>query len=86
MARITSLILDVLKPHEPNVVQFAQHLAEANTDCQVQVTVTEMDDKTESLVVVVTGRDIDFDAIDDALRASGASLHSIDDVQSVSDE
>lgn len=85
MARIKKLVLDVLKPHEPNVVEFTRRLADTNHNCEVRVTVSEVDDKTESLVVVFSGENIDFDALSQALRDAGASLHSVDDVEVVSE-
>ena len=86
MATIKRIVLDVLKPHTPNVVEFAQRIANDNTGCHVQVTVSEMDENTESLVVVLTGESIEFEAVDSALRSMGASLHSIDDVEVVHSE
>jgi hypothetical protein len=86
MAAIKRLVLDVLKPHNPNVVEFAQRIADASSGCRVQVTVAEMDEKTESLVVVITGESIEFETVEDALQAMGASLHSIDDVEVMDSE
>ena len=86
MATIKRIVLDVLKPHSPNVVEFAQRIADDNPGCRVQVTVSEMDEKTESLVVVVTGNRIEFEALSEALQSMGASLHSIDDVEVANDE
>ena len=42
---------------------------------------TERDEKTESTVLVITGRDIQFEAIEEAIKRMGASLHSIDEVE-----
>ena len=81
MATIQRLVLDVLKPHSPSVVEFAQRIADDNVGCRVQVTVSEMDEQTESLIVVITGERIEFEAVEGALRSMGASLHSIDDVE-----
>jgi hypothetical protein len=81
MATIKRIVLDVLKPHSPNVVEFTQRIADENAVCRVQVTVAEMDEKTESLVVVIEGESIEFEAVDSALRSMGASLHSIDEVE-----
>ena len=80
MIALKRVVLDVLKPHEPNALEFAQKLAGADSDCKVRVTVTEMDEKTETLVVVIEGRDIDFEAIESTMMSMGASLHSIDEV------
>lgn len=86
MASIKRLVLDVLKPHNPNVVEFAQRIADENPGCHVQVTVSEMDEQTESLVVVVTGERIGFETLQNSLQSMGASLHSIDDVEVSHDE
>ncbi len=80
MATIKRIVLDVLKPHSPNVVELAQRIAEENAGCRVQITVSEMDENTESLIVVIEGEGIEFEAVDSALSSMGASLHSIDDV------
>ena len=81
MATIRKLVLDVLKPHQPNALHFAATLAEQGADYRVRLTVTEMDEKTESIVLVITGRDIKFEAIEEAIKRMGASLHSIDEVE-----
>ncbi|MBT8492541.1 MAG: DUF211 domain-containing protein, partial [Deltaproteobacteria bacterium] len=47
----------------------------------VKLTVLEMDEKTETLQIEITGADIDFDRVRDALQVFGASLHSIDEVE-----
>lgn len=80
MVRLTRLVLDILKPHEPNVLEFSTLLAEQG-NLRVAVTVLEMDDKTETLEVVVEGPDIDFERIRNEIASFGASLHSIDEVE-----
>ena len=86
MATIKRLVLDVLKPHSPSVVEFAQRIADENVGCRVQVTVSEVDEQTETLIVVLSGERIEFEAVENALRAMGASLHSVDDVEVVHGE
>ncbi|MDH3714402.1 MAG: DUF211 domain-containing protein [Gammaproteobacteria bacterium] len=86
MATIKRIVLDVLKPHSPNVVEFAQRIADDSTGCRVQVTVSEVDEKTESLIVVITGESIEIEAVENALKSMGASLHSIDDVEVIHGE
>ena len=80
MASIRKLVLDVLKPHQPNALEFATTLAEQKDDYQVRLTVTEVDEKTESTILVITGQDIEFQAIEEAIKRMGASVHSIDEV------
>ncbi len=86
MAKIRRLILDVLKPHHPNVVEFAGALSAQGVDYGVTINVLEMDDKTETLEVVVEGADIQFDRIVASIKELGGSLHSIDEVVAISDD
>ena len=79
MTYLKRLVLDVLKPHAPNALEFAQALAKHGY--WVQVKVEEMDDKTESLIVTVEGADIDFEQVRSAIEELGGSLHSIDEVE-----
>ena len=80
MPLIRKLVLDVLAPHQPSIVDLARTLA-SQGDYEVRVTVVEMDDKTETLLVVIEGGDIDFEAIKTAITDFGGSLHSIDEVE-----
>ncbi|MDX1431198.1 MAG: DUF211 domain-containing protein [Gammaproteobacteria bacterium] len=81
MAVVKRIVLDVLKPHNPNVLEFARRIADEDPGSHVQVRVTEMDEKTETLVVVIEGAEIDIDRVEAALKSMGASLHSIDEVE-----
>jgi hypothetical protein len=81
MIHVKRLVLDVLKPHHPNALEFARAIAETGSDCRVQVTVLEVDEKTETLQVVVTGSDLDFERVHAAIGQYGGSLHSIDEVE-----
>lgn len=81
MTKIRRLVLDVLKPHEPNALDFASALAELGADYRITLTVTEVDKKTESTMVTIEGTDIHFDNIKAAIEKMGASVHSLDEVE-----
>ena len=81
MNRIRRLVLDVLKPHQPNALDFASALADLDPGYRVKLTLVEMDEKTESIVLVVEGREIRFQEISQAIEQMGASVHSIDEVE-----
>ena len=49
-------------------------------EATVKVKVIEMDEKTETLVVVLDSKDLRFDKIEKVISSTGASLHSIDEV------
>ena len=80
MVLVKRLVLDVLKPHQPNALEFSQAIAKAGGDYRVRTTVLEVDEKTETLQVVVEGDAIDFNSVESRIRDMGGSLHSIDEV------
>ena len=81
MVLVKRLVLDVLKPHQPNALEFSQALARAGGNYRVCITVLEVDENTETLQVVVEGDAINFDAVQSGISDLGGSLHSIDEVE-----
>lgn len=81
MPVIKRVVLDVLKPHQPNVLEFATAIAGCHGGCRITVTVTEIDEKTETTVITVESEDVPYAAIVETIRELGASVHSIDEVE-----
>ena len=81
MPAIKRIVLDVLKPHQPNALEFANTLAMLGDDYSVKLKVTEVDDKTESTVIVLEAVYLDFARIEEAITSMGGSVHSIDEVE-----
>jgi hypothetical protein len=81
VAYVKRIVLDVLKPHHPNALEFAASLAALGPDYRIALSVAEVDERTETLVVEIDGDNIDFQAVTDAINAMGASVHSIDEVE-----
>ena len=80
MIRVTKVVLDILKPHQPNSLEFAKAMAESMSNCKVYLDVLEMDENTETLKLEVCAHNIDIEVIQSAITKLGASLHSIDEV------
>ncbi len=80
MSSVKRLVLDVLKPHQPNTLDFARAIASLGEDYQVDIHVLEVDEKTETVQVIIEGGSLDFELISRAIDENGASLHSIDEV------
>jgi hypothetical protein len=81
MAYIRRLVLDILKPHDPNAIEFSSALANLSADYLVNLIVTEVDEKTETIVVTIEAADINFTEISAIVEKMGASIHSIDEVE-----
>lgn len=77
---IKELVLDVLKSHSPTLPKFAAYLCDLECVDVVDISLVEMDEKTDTLKVVVYGEDIDFDEMKDHMDKKGASIHSVDHI------
>ena len=77
---IRRLILDVLKPHKPDVVEVSEALSHLEGVEGVNIIINEIDQKVENAKVIVAGSSISFEAIQKKLEEFGATIHSIDEV------
>ncbi len=77
---VKRLVLDVLKPHVPNLVDICALVCKVEGVVGVNVALVEVDSHTESIKVTVEGDNLEFEEVKAALEACGASVHSIDQV------
>jgi len=83
MTAVRRIVLDVLKPHRPNGLEFARAIAGHGGSRTVRYEVVEMDEQTESVVITVEGDDVDYNAITTRIAELGGSVHSVDEVEVV---
>lgn len=74
------MVLDVLKPHEPSILEVASRLSDLEGVEGVDVTVVEVDSKVETIKATIKGKDVIFDEVEGIIGEMGASIHSIDKV------
>nr|WP_242451192.1 DUF211 domain-containing protein [Methanothermobacter sp. THM-2] len=74
------IVLDILKPHEPIIPEYAKYLSELRGVEGVNITLMEIDKETENIKVTIQGNDLDFDEITRAIESYGGSIHSVDEV------
>ncbi|NDY43400.1 DUF211 domain-containing protein [Dissulfurirhabdus thermomarina] len=74
------LVLDVLKPHEPNILAIAKALAVLPGVDGVDITVYEIDAKVENVKITLEGTDLEFARIRNVIHDMGGAIHSIDKV------
>lgn len=79
-SQIRHLVLDVLRPHDPSLPEFASLLAELKGLTKIDVSLIEMNDKTQSLKVVLEGSGINFNELREHIAKQGAVIHSVDQV------
>jgi hypothetical protein len=73
-------VLDVLKPHQPSLPEFADYVGKLKELTLVDVTLIEMDERTDSLKVIVEGNGINFGGLNKHISKLGAVIHSVDQV------
>jgi len=77
----TKVVLDVLKPHRPSIIDLAKALMEINGATKVSITTREIDAETETVQVIIDGYNLDYEVVLKVLTQLGASVHSIDVVE-----
>ncbi len=80
MANIRRLVLDVLKPHTPTLVDLAVQLADLEGIEGVDISLKEMDQKVENVKITCEGENINFEQVERVIMENGASIHSLDKV------
>ncbi|HNZ86932.1 MAG TPA: DUF211 domain-containing protein [Methanofastidiosum sp.] len=80
MSSIRVIVLDVLKPHKPILPEFANRLAELPGIIGINISVIEIDQKTETIKLSIQGDSIDYETLKDEIEKLGGTVHSIDKV------
>ena len=80
MANIRRLVLDVLKPHSPNLIDLTTQLADLEGVVGVDISLKEMDQKVENVKITVEGESINYEQVERIIIQNGASIHSVDKV------
>ena len=79
MTQIRRLVLDVLKPREPEMTEFTEEISEMECVDGINSSLIEVDEKVRNVKVTVEG-EIDEQKLRDKIEDIGASIHSIDEV------
>jgi uncharacterized protein len=80
---VRRLVLDILKPFEPEINVVATELISRCTkslDISVNITVYEVDKLTTTCKCVIEGRHLDYEEIQDILISMNCVIHSLDQV------
>ncbi len=78
--KLAKIVLDILKPHTPPLVDFAKEIANVDGLLRVDATIVEVDTETESVKLTVEGNDINLEKLLETIKRMGAAIHSIDQV------
>jgi len=77
---VKRLVLDVVKPHNPSIVDIAEGLSELKNVTKVDIEVKDYDSNIERLKLVIEGEGLDYDEIVKVIRYYGGNVASLDGV------
>ena len=80
LANVKRIILDVLKPHNPSIIELAEKLGALDGISGVNISLEEVDAQTDSVKITIEGTNIDYDKVKTEISDCGAVIHSIDGV------
>jgi hypothetical protein len=78
LGKLRRLVLDVLKPHEPTIMELAQHLTNLKGIEFVDINVVGVDRKVESARLTIDGSNINYERVSKVINDNGCSIKSID--------
>lgn len=77
-APVKVIYLDILKPHKPNIIEFGRAIEKEKSVKAINLSVYAIDEKTESVKVILQGNNLNFENIRKIIEDFGAVVHSID--------
>lgn len=77
--KIRRIVLDVLKPHDPDIIELARRLAGSAGVDGVNISLYEVDRKVENAKITLEGSDLDYASILSIIEDAGGTVHSIDE-------
>lgn len=80
LGSIKRIVLDVLKPHTPSILEIADRISNIEGISGVNISLEEVDAKTHSVKITIEGSSIDYGSVQQAIIECGAEVHSIDGV------
>lgn len=80
MGNLLRIVLDVLKPLEPNIVDMVQEVAQLEGVEGVNITIYEVDRRVENAKITVEGNDLSYSDLEELIAENGGAIHSIDEV------
>jgi hypothetical protein len=79
-ARISRLVLDVLKPRQITAIQLGEGLTRVDGVSKVSIASREVDSETETLRISIDGTEIDYEKVVYQIDNFGATIKSVDEV------
>lgn len=77
---IKRVLLDALKPRELSIIELSKAVGSVFGIEEVDIIVSEVDSKTETIKVTVRGSQIDYNAVSKVMERYGVSVRGVDEI------
>jgi hypothetical protein len=78
--KVQKIVLDVLKPMEPSILELSRNINAVDGVDRVSVDLLEIDKKVENVKISIEGPNLHYENINRIIENMGATIHSIDNV------
>lgn len=80
MAPVRRLAIDVMKPHDPQLVEFTEEVADIDAVTGATGALVERDEDVQNVKLTLEGEALDLEEIVETVEALGGTVHSVDEV------
>jgi hypothetical protein len=80
MTDVRRLVIDVLKPHEPPLLEFTKQVATIDSVEGVSSSLIELDQEVQNVKLTFEGEALDFEVIRERIEGLSGTVHSVDQV------
>mgnify|MGYP001253019494 FL=1 len=77
---VKKIVIDALKPRDTPVLNLAKALCDISGIDEVDLTVVEVDAKTETVKLTLHGNNVDYDNISKVISDHSSTIRSIDEI------
>jgi hypothetical protein len=80
MPNVRRLVIDVLKPHDPPLLDFTKQAADIESVDGVSSSLIELDQEVQNVKLTFEGEALDFELIEERIEGLSGTVHSVDQV------
>jgi hypothetical protein len=81
MGKIKLMVLDVLKPHNPSLIDLTCSLSDLEGVDGVDSSIIEIDKEVETVKITIAGDGFSYEKVKASIEDMGGSIHSVDKVK-----
>jgi hypothetical protein len=78
MAPVRRIVVDVLKPHDPPMLEFTREVADVESVAGASTSLVELDQQVQNVKITLEGEALSVDAIEASIESLGGTVHSVD--------